>query len=268
VPLAAYGEARRCELVPGTRIGQASRVTTRKRSSDGVDRELLALFGAIASRDRTEIAQRLDSSLSLASRPIRSAARRHDAETYFLAAISHYVYAGDTALHLAAAAYQTELAESLVARGADVRARNRRGAEPLHYAADGGPEAEHWDPAAQRAVIDYLVTAGADPNALDASGVAPLHRAVRNRCSAAAGALIDNGADPLLRNKKGSTPLHLAVQNTGKSNSGTDACRDEQRRLIALLLRNGASPTDVDANGKSVAAAVSSHAIRHLLNTT
>jgi ankyrin repeat protein len=244
-------------------------VATQDRSIDGAeDRALLELFGAIASRDRTEIARRLDSSLSLAGRPIRIAASRHDSETYFLAAIRHYVYAGDTALHLAAAAYQRELAESLVARGADVHARNRRGAEPLHYAADGGPDTKHWDPVAQREVIVYLITAGADPNALDTSGVAPLHRAVRNRCSVAASALIDNGADPLLTNKRGSTPLHLAVQNTGKSNSGTDAGKDEQRRLIALLLRNGASPTDVDANGKSVAAAASSHWIRHLLDIT
>jgi hypothetical protein len=121
---------------------------------------------------------------------------------------------------------------------------------------------------AQREVIAYLITAGADPNALDTSGVAPLHRAVRNRCSAAAAALIDNGADPMLTNRRGSTPLHLAVQNTGKSNSGTDAGKNEQRQLIALLIRNGASPTNVDGNGKSVAAAASSQWIRHLLDTT
>jgi ankyrin repeat protein len=96
--------------------------------------------------------------------------------------------------------------------------------------------------------------------------VAALHRAVRNRCSAAASALIDNGADPLLTNKSGSTPLHLAVQNTGKSNSGSDACKDEQSQLITLLLEHGASPTDVDANGKPVAAAASSDWIRHQLN--
>ena len=96
-------------------------------------------------------------SAALASRPIRIAASRQDADAYFLAAIRHYVYAGDTALHVAAAAYQRELAESLVAKGADVRARNRRGAEPLHYAADGGPDAEHWDPVAQREVIAYLI---------------------------------------------------------------------------------------------------------------
>jgi hypothetical protein len=245
------------------------RVAMQDRSSGGTDdRALLAFFVAIASRDRTEIARRLDSSPDLASHPIRIAASRHDSETYFLAAIRHYVYAGDTGLHLAAASYQGELAESLVTKGADVRARNRRGAEPLHYAADGSPDTEHWDPAAQSEVIAYLIAVGADPNALDKSGVAPLHRAVRNRCSAAASALIANGADPRLTNKSGSTPLHLAVQNTGKSNSGSNACKAEQGRIIALLLRHGASPADVDANGNPVAVAASSDWIRNLLDTT
>jgi Ankyrin repeats (many copies) len=256
-------------VVPGRTAGHSVRVASKHGAGDGSgDDALLALFAAIASRDRSEIARQLDSSPGLADRPIRIAASRHDADAYFLAAIGHYVYAGDTALHIAAAAYQRELAESLVATGAEVRARNRRGAEPLHYAADGGPGAEHWDPDAQRAVICYLIAAGADPNAVDKSGVAPLHRAVRNRCSAAASALIDNGADPRLRNKGGSTPLHLAVQNTGKSNSGSDASKAEQGRLIALLLRHGASPTDEDANGKSVAAAASGAWIRQLLDTS
>jgi ankyrin repeat protein len=232
------------------------------------ERALLALFRAIASRDDLEIARRLDSSRDLASCPIRIGASRHDAETYFLTPIRHYVYAGDTALHIAAAAHQRELTESLVTRGADVRARNRRGAEPLHYAADGSPGAEHWDPVAQRDVITYLIEAGADPNAFDKSGVAPLHRAVRTRCSAAVGALIENGANPLLMNKNGSTPLHLAVQNTGQSDSGSEAAKDEQGRIIALLLGYGASPTDADANGKTVAAAASSDWIRDLLGIT
>ena len=47
-------------------------------------------------------------------------------------------------------------------------------------------------------------------------------------------------------NKSGSTPLHLAVQNTGKGNSGSDAAKDEQLRIIALLLEHGASPGDVE----------------------
>ena len=226
---------------------------------------LLALFRAIDSRDDLEIVRRLDSSRDIANRPIRIGASRHDAETYFLAAIRHYVYGGDTALHIAAAAHQRQLAESLVARGADVRARNRRGAQPLHYAADASPGGEHWDPVAQGDVITYLIEAGADPNALDKSGVAPLHRAVRTRCAAAVSALIDSGAAPQLMNKHGSTPLHLAVQSTGRSDSGSAAAKDEQGRIIAVLLQHGASPTDADANGKTVAAAASSDWIRDLL---
>jgi hypothetical protein len=236
------------------------------RGSD--DGALLALFDAIAAGDHLEIGRRLDSSRGLASCPIHTGASRQDAETYFLPAISHYVYAGDTALHVAAAAHQRELAESLVASGADVRARNRRGAEPLHYAADGSPGAERWDPVAQREVIAYLIEAGADPNALDKSGVAPLHRAVRTRCSAAVSAIIENGADPLLMNKSGSTPLHLAVQNTGRSDSGSEAAKDEQGRIIAVLLEHGARPTDADANGRSVTAAASSDWVRDLLGTS
>jgi Ankyrin repeats (many copies) len=229
------------------------------------DRDLFALFGAIAAGDRAAVRRRLDGAPHLASLPIRVAASRRDAMPYFLAAIQHYVYAGDTALHIAAAAYRRDVAEALLARGAEVRARNRRGAEPLHYAADGGPGTSREDPAAQGDVIACLIAAGADPDAVDSSGVAPIHRAVRNRCSAAAGSLIDNGADPLLANGRGSTPLHLAVRNTGKSNSGSDASKDEQGRLIALLLRHGASPADTDANGRSVADAASGDRIRRLL---
>jgi ankyrin repeat protein len=225
----------------------------------------LALFRAIASRDGREVAQRVEASPHLASRPIRIGATRDYAKTYFLTPIHHYVYSGDTALHISAASHQRQLVESLVTRGADVRARNRRGAEPLHYAADGGPAADGWDSAAQRDVISCLVKAGADPNAVDESGVAALHRAVRNRCSIAVSALLDHGADPLLMNETGSTPLHLAVQTTGKSNSGTQAARDEQARIIGLLLRYGARPSDADANGKTVAVAATSDWIRDLL---
>jgi len=238
---------------------------TSARRDPPADSDLLALLRAIASGDDRDIARRLDASPGLASGSMDTGASREDAETYFLDAIRHYVYAGDTALHVAAAAHRPRVAETLVARGADVRARNRRGAQPLHYAADGGPGTDYWDPAAQRAVISYLVEAGADPNALDKSGVAPLHRAVRTRSSEAVGALIDNGADPLLVNKTGSTPLHLAVQNTGRSDSGSDAAKDEQGRIITLLLAHGASPNDADRNGKRVAAAASSEWVRALL---
>lgn len=230
------------------------------------DVALIALFAAIASNDRREVTRMLDQAPGLAVRPLGVGASRQDPTPYFFASIHHYVYGGDTALHVAAAAHQRQAAESLVARGAVVRARNRRGAEPLHYAADGRLDADDWDPDAQGELIAYLINAGADPNTIDKSGVAPLHRAVRSRSCDAVIALIDNGADPLMMNKSGSTPLHLAVQNTGKSSSGSDAAKREQRRIIALLLERGASPSDVDAKGKTVASAASSDWIRRLLD--
>jgi hypothetical protein len=241
-------------------------MSTDRRVDESDDDALLALFRAIASREHAEVIRMLEQGPGRSRRSLRAGASRQDPETYFLGAIRHYVYAGDTALHVAGAAHHRELAESLVAQGADVRARNRRGAEPLHYAADGSPGADGWDPVAQGDVITYLIEAGAEPDAMDKSGVAPLHRAVRTRSADAVRALVDNGADPRLMNKNGSTPLHLAVQNTGRSDSGSDAARAEQRRIIAVLLEHGATPTDVDANGKSVAAAATSDWIRELLD--
>lgn len=231
---------------------------SQRRGSVGDD-PIHALFDSIAAGDVEAVKRSIDSAAGLATVPLPSSDGR------FLAAIRHGVVGGDTALHVAAAAHQPELVELLVTRGADVRARNRRGAEPLHYAADGRTDSPSRDPAAQGDVIAYLVHAGAHPDALNKSGVAPLHRAVRTRSSTAVAALIACGADPRLPNRSGSTPLHLAVQNTGKSNSGSDAAKREQRLIIAHLLAHGASPTDTDANGKTVAASASSTWIRELL---
>ena len=225
-----------------------------------------SFFRAVASRDVLEVSRMLDSSPGLALGAIRVAASRQDAHAFFLDEIRHYVYSGDTGLHIAAAAYERETAQLLIAMGANPRARNRRGAEPIHYAADGIPDGPSWDPGAQQSVIEYLIATGADPNAWDNSGVAALHRAVRTRCSAAVRALLENGADPRLMNKRGSTPLHLAVQNTGRGESGTAAAKDQQRQIIALLLQHGATRSDTDANGKTVEAAAASEWIRELLS--
>ena len=140
-------------------------------------------------------------------------------QTVWFAEIMHYAYAGDTALHLAAAAYRAPLVKGLLAVGADVRARNRRGAEPIHYAADGHPDSDGWNPRAQRSTLAALIDAGAHLDALDASGVAPLHRAVRTRCSAAVEVLLARGADPELLNARGSTPLDLAKKPSGRGGS-------------------------------------------------
>jgi ankyrin repeat protein len=127
------------------------------------------------------------------------------------------------------------MARELVARGADIRARDRRGAEPLHAAVMGAPGSVQWDPAQQRAIIEYLIEAGADPNATAAGGVTPLHRAVPNRCSSAVEALLHAGADPHLRNDRGSTTLDLTGWTTGRGGTGSAEGKAEQAAIFELL---------------------------------
>jgi ankyrin repeat protein len=126
----------------------------------------------VVAGDVDRVSRVLADTPTLATTAAGAGATRQTTGTFFFTDIAHYMYAGDTALHMAAAAFRRQVAALLVARGATCRARNRRGAEPLHYAAD----ANRWDPIAQADTIDYLLSVGADPNALDRSGVSPLHR--------------------------------------------------------------------------------------------
>jgi ankyrin repeat protein len=204
------------------------------------DPALLDLMRAIAAGDTETAVALLGHRAELASAQLDRGATRAVALEFFLDDVGHYVYAGDTALHVAAAGYRLRLAEALVSAGADVAARNRRGAEPLHYAADGTPGAVRWNPEAQAATIAYLIKAGADPNAADASGVAPLHRAVRTRCAAAVSALLAGGADVDRTNRSGSTPLLLASRPTGRGGSGSPEARAQQEEIVRLLHDHGA----------------------------
>ena len=202
----------------------------------------------VGKGDVAEVSRLLAANPAMATEAEGIGATRKGAAEFFIAEIAHYVYGGDTALHVAAAAFSRPIAELLVARGAKCRAKNRRGAEPLHYAAD----ANHWDPAAQAETIEYLLAAGADPNATDASGVMPLHRAVRTRSLAAVRALLDGGAHPRAANGSGSTSLHLAVQATGRGGAGSHRAREQQAGIIHLLMEHGARPADEDGRGKQV----------------
>lgn len=201
---------------------------------------LFELIRAVVNGDIESVSRRLEENPALATTPSDTGASRGDASTFFFADIAHYLYEGDTPLHLAAAAFRRPVAELLIAHGADCRARNRRGAEPLHYAAD----TNRWNPEAQAETIEYLLSIGADPNAVDSSGVTPLLRAVRTRSSPAVRALLDGGADPIQPNKSGSTPLDLAVQTTGRGGSGTPHARAQQAAIVQLLLERGPKASD------------------------
>ena len=200
------------------------------------DSALLILASAIVAGDDDEVSRLLAPAPMLARTSLHQGVTRKTAGQ-FLGQFGRYFYAGDTALHIAAGAYRRRVVQRLVALGADIRARNRLGSEPLHTAAMGMPGSDEWDPVAQEATIAYLIHAGADPNAIDNRGVTPLHRAVRTRCASAVKALLAGGADPRRSNGNGTTPMALATQNTGRGGSGSPAAKEQQGEIIGLLDR-------------------------------
>ena len=61
-----------------------------------------------------------------------------------------------------------EIIEPLIAKGADVNAKDKDGGTPLHYAAKYG----------RKETVELLIAKGADLNAKDDDGKTPLDRAI------------------------------------------------------------------------------------------
>jgi hypothetical protein len=180
--------------------------------------------------------------------------------------VFHWIYAGDTALHLAAAGYRVEIVRQLLAAGADPNAaQNHRHSTPLHYAADGCVGSPAWDATRQVETLRCLIDGGANIHLQDKNGATPLHRAVRTRCAAAVRYLLKAGADPTTRNNPGSTPFHLAVQNTGRGGSGVAEAVSAQREIIKEFLGMGLSPNLKCSRGRTVMEWARSDWIRELL---
>ncbi|MEP6714833.1 MAG: ankyrin repeat domain-containing protein [Terriglobia bacterium] len=218
------------------------------------------ILSAILDDDPARVTELLEADRGLVTRQVE------DAKLYE-AKILHWLYVGDTALHLAAAGYREKIVKILLAAGADPNAAgNHRRSGPLHYAADGYSIGPAWDPQRQVETIRILLKAGADLHAADKNGATPLHRAVRTRCAAAVRYLLEAGADPTRKNLPGSTAFHLAVQNTGRGGSGAESAIAAQRQIIEEFLSRGVSPAIQDGKGKSVADSATSAWIRSLLS--
>ena len=122
--------------------------------------------------------------------------------------------ADESPLMMASLQGLTELAQKLVAKGADV---NKPGWAPLHYAATKG----HLE------VITLLLDNYAYIDAASPNGTTPLMMAAFYGTPSAVKLLLEAGADPLLKNVQGLTAVDFAQRNN----------RQESADLIAAFVR-------------------------------
>ena len=131
-----------------------------------------------------------------------------------------------TDLHDAAVNGETEKVISLIAGGADIKAKDNDGKTPLHLAAANG----HTE------TVTALIEARADIEAKDNHGATPLHGAALNRKTETVNALIEAGAGIEVKDNYGHTPLHGA------------ASRGQTETVLALI-KAGAGIEVKDNNG-------------------
>src|SRR4051812_39054337 len=109
------------------------------------------MLTAILDDNREAVKALLKTDRGLATRLIRK-------PKFYDSKIFHWIYAGDTALHLAAAGYRVEIVRLLLAAGANPNAAtNHRRSSPLHYAADGFLSSPAWDAKRQVETIRCLL---------------------------------------------------------------------------------------------------------------
>jgi len=166
----------------------------------------------------------------------------------------------ESPVHAALREQHFQVAELLVAKGADVNAMSREGRTPLMFAAYRGSTgmvrllldkganvnaaagqgtALHWAARwGQPGVAELLIARGADLEARYEHGGTPLHDAVAVGYEKVAALLLEKGADVNAKSGAGGMPLHDAVANRRKS-------------IVELLLAKGADINAEDAEGKS-----------------
>ena len=111
------------------------------------------------------------------------------------------LWGGFTPLHEAAKDGDASEVKELLAKGAEVNAKNKYGKTPLHYAALNG----HLD------VVKELLAKGAEVDAKPDAGYTPLHEAARKGHLDVVKELLSKGAEVDAKDKYGETPLHEAA---------------------------------------------------------
>ncbi|MDF2965484.1 MAG: serine/threonine-protein phosphatase 6 regulatory ankyrin repeat subunit B-like isoform [Rickettsiaceae bacterium] len=115
-----------------------------------------------------------------------------------------------------------DLAESIIAEGADVNFRGTNGLTPLEFVIDYFKDEEEFDPkfdvyGEQFKIIEFLIAKGADVNNIGSKGFAPLEFVIEylkdfNQICRIIDLLIKKGADVNFVGNKGLTPLEFLKQ--------------------------------------------------------
>ena len=184
----------------------------------------------------------MNSTDSRGNTPTMWAARRGDS-----IAVCHFINAGAnvnwrnefgaSALLLTSQSSDITCANLLIQAGADPKASNSQGHNPLHYAAAYLNE---------QSSIAYLVNAGTEINGRDNFGLTPLSQTVIGDHSVSAEALLDLGAEINTLDNEGDSPLHSSLVF-------------QADQVTQLLLRRGATYTQSNRHGNSILHSVAAH---------
>ena len=124
-------------------------------------------------------------------------------------------------LHDAIEARDLEKVKELIAKGADVNAKNCDDAAPLHFAIGWGFEND---------VVELLIAKGADVNAKTKDGITPLRMTAFLGLQATAEFLIAKGADVNAKDKYGITSLQEARRRQTLIMATSGDCRASDRQ--------------------------------------
>ena len=134
-----------------------------------------------------------------------------------------------------------ELVEVMLARGADINAKDARGKTALSCAASGHEEFSPEEGERYCKFVAFLLASGADPAEPAEDGTTPLHIAAECGQYKVAEAFLSAGVDVDATTKEfRQTPLHLAAYGHGAGRGDPDEI-ERQSRVISVLLEHGAN---------------------------
>jgi len=146
-----------------------------------------------------------------------------------------------TPLHMAVSEGKKEIAELLIAEGADINANGKSGGLSIHVVFKNyfGPAQTPLHSVTTKGIAKLLIDKGANVNAKDEWESTPLHYAALEGHMEVAELLIDKGADVNAKDSYNRTPLLLATS-------------DNHKDIAVLLIAKGSDVNAQDVDGRTI----------------